>query len=68
MSYSVFIQPHEKSVDLGGARILFPVEPALTQAFAHQIRMTIQHAEKAAYQDGYAQAKAEIRKALGINT
>lgn len=67
MTYADMVRPYEKSVVLGGAIVLFPVEPSLAQGFATQIRMAIERAEKAAYRAGYEKAREDIRKSLGLN-
>lgn len=65
-SYSRMVVPHEKSVVLGGAIVLFPVEPSLTNGFATQIKMAIERAEKRAYEAGVEDAQAAMRKSMGI--
>lgn len=66
MSYADHVEAHEKSVVLGGAIVLFPVDPSVTQSFARQIKMAIERAENAAFKRGYEKARAEVRSALGI--
>lgn len=66
MTYADMVRPYEKSVVLGGAIVLFPIEPSLTQGFATQIQMAIERAEEAAFQKGYEKARSDIRKALGV--
>lgn len=65
-SYSRMVRPYEKSVVLGGAITLFPVEPSLTNGFATQIKMAIERAEAAAYEQGVRDAQAAMRKAIGV--
>jgi hypothetical protein len=65
-SYTRHVKAHEKSVVLGGAIVLYPVEPSVTQAFARQIRMAIERAEDAAYRQGQEDARREMRQALGL--
>lgn len=65
-SYASMVVAHEKSVTLGGAINLFPVPESLTQAFARNVRMAIERAEEAAYRQGWTDAQAEMRKALGL--
>ena len=66
MTYADHIRAHEKSVVLGGARVLFPVNPAVTQQFARTIAETIKIAEAAAYERGVKDARAAMRKAIGL--
>lgn len=66
MTYADMVRPYEKSVVLGGAIVLFPIDPALTQGFATQIRMAIERAEDAAFRAGYEKARSDIRKSLGM--
>lgn len=66
-SYSRMVEAHEKSVVLGGAIVLFPVSPSLTNGFANQIRMAIERAENAAYEAGARDAQAMMRKAMGVS-
>ena len=66
-SYSNMVEAHEKSVVLGGAITLFPVEPSLTNAFATQIKMAIERAEARAYEQGRQDAQAQMRGALGLS-
>lgn len=65
-SSSRMVEAHEKSVVLGGAIVLFPVEPALTHGFARQIKMAIERAEARAYEAGVQDARKAIQKAIGI--
>lgn len=64
-SYSRMVEAHEKSVTLGGAITLFPIEPSVTNAFATQIKMAIERAENRAYEQGVADAQTAMRKAIG---
>lgn len=65
-SYSRMVVAHEKSVVLGGAIVLFPVDPSVTQAFARQIRAAIERAETQAYEQGVEDAQRARRLALGV--
>lgn len=65
-SYAAHVRAHEKSVVLGGARELFPVNPAVTQQFARTIAETIKIAEAAAYERGVKDARAAVRRAIGL--
>lgn len=65
-NYSKMVEPHEKSISLGGAINLFPVPEALVQAFTRNIRTAIERAEEAAYDQGFKDAQKAMRKALGI--
>jgi hypothetical protein len=65
-SYADHVVAHEKSVVLGGAKVLFPVDPSLTNGFARQIQMLVKDAEEAAYRRGYEGAQCNMRVMLGI--
>lgn len=65
-SYSRMVVAHEKSVVLGGAIVLFPVDPSVTQAFARQIKDAIERAELRAYEAGVQDARKAMRAAIGI--
>lgn len=64
-SYSRMVRADGKSVVLGGALSLFPVPENLTHAFARNVAMAIESAEEAAYLQGYRDAQAAMRKAMG---
>jgi hypothetical protein len=66
-SYSRMVVAHEKSVVLGGAIVLFPVDPSVTQAFARQIKLAIERAEIRAYDQGVEDAQLAMRKAIGVS-
>jgi len=66
MFYADMVRAYEKSVVLGGAIVIFPVDPSLTQGFATQIKMAIKRAENAAFKAGYEKARSDIRAALGV--
>ena len=65
-SYARMVEAHEKSVVLGGAIVLSPVEPALTNGFATQIKAAIERAENRAYEQGVQDARRAMRNALGM--
>ena len=65
-SYANRVEAREKSVVLGGAKTLFPVDPSLTQGFARQIKMLVEEAEAAAYRRGYEEAQRDMRVMLGF--
>jgi hypothetical protein len=60
------VQAHEKSVVLGGSINLFPVEPHLTREFAEKVKRVIKEAEAAAYCRGVDDARAAMRRTLGL--
>lgn len=67
ISFSSHVVAHKKSVVLGGARVLFPVDPSLTKGFAREIKATIEAAESAAYARGVKDAQAAMRRSLGFS-
>lgn len=65
-SYAKMVKPHSKSIVLGGARVLFPVDTDSTAPFAQIIAKAISVAEQRAYKLGREDAQLEMRKALGV--
>ncbi len=63
-SYANFVKAHEKSISLGGALTLFPVQPGLTEDFARIIQTAIENAEAAAFDRVVGATQKAMRRAL----
>lgn len=62
------IQPHAKSVVLGGGKVLFPIPEGESEQIAAMIEEVMRQAEDAAFRNGFEQAQEYIRRALGIKS
>lgn len=65
VSAARMVKAHEKSVVLGGGKVLYPI-PEYAENFASILRTVIGDAELAAYKAGAEDTRQAIRKTLGL--
>lgn len=65
-SHTRFITLHDKSIALGGGKVLFPISEANVEEIHTLIVELVRAAESSAYDRGFEAAQYDMRHALGL--